>query len=147
MKENNSERADILVQLLRTNANKVYWAESLLNIVRTAKNSRGANRSRELARLESEILKGLIKDSEGRQITSLILDYYSDFVKHLKEQAPGLTVNELLLSCLFRMSLPAEIIASTKGISQASLNVSRSRLKNKLGIKEGKNLEAYLHQF
>ena len=146
MKNTYSASPDTLVQLLKANSEKRNWAESLLKIVRSAKNSRGENRNRELARLESEILDALIVDNHYPQLESQILDVNRDFVAEMTRQHPKLTENELLLSCFFRMELPVDTIAFLKGISQASLNVSRSRLKNKLGIIGGKNLDAYLQQ-
>lgn len=146
MKMTKSKIHDTLVQLVREKSDKRHWTESLLSIVRTAKNSRGENRMRELARLESEIIGALANNSDDRQIKRQILEVNHDFVEQLKQLHPGLTGNEILLSCFFLMDVPAATIASLKGISMASLHVARSRLKNKLGIAEGQNLDEYLLQ-
>lgn len=135
-----------LVQLVSAKSEKRDWAESLLRIVRAAKNSRGENRNRELARLETEIVGELTNQSDHRQIERQILAVNYDFVEQLKQLHPSLTENELLLSCFILMDVPAEAIASLKGISQASMNVARSRLKTKLRIEEGQNLEEYLQK-
>ena len=146
MKSTNYYTNETLTQLIKANSEKRDWAESLLRMVRTAKSSRGENRNRELARLEAEIVEELTKYSEDTQFYNQILAVNHNFLAQLQQRHPDLTENELLLSCFFLMEVPAESIASLKGISQASLNVARSRLKNKLGIEEGQNLEEYLQK-
>ena len=147
MESTNSEKENTLFQLVKANTNKRYWAESLLRMVRVAKNSRGEKRNRELARLESEIVQELTREQNDGKLDKHIRAANHDFVTKLRKHNPGLTENELLLSCLLRMELPPETIAFMKGISLVSLNVARSRLKTKLGLDEGVFLDEFLQQF
>lgn len=115
-------------------------------MVRAAKTSRGENRNRELAKLEAEITDELNKNYDDRQLLNQTLVIHRDFIVNMKQRHSNLTENDLLLCCFFLMDIPFETIASLKSISLASLNVARSRLKNKLGISEEQKLNVYLKQ-
>ena len=69
---------------------------------------------------------------------------HSDFVVSLKEKHPTITPNELKLSAYLRMNLSTKEIAQLMNISVRGVEISRYRLRKKLGISSEVNLFDYL---
>jgi ligand-binding sensor domain-containing protein/DNA-binding CsgD family transcriptional regulator len=69
---------------------------------------------------------------------------HSDFVVRLKERHPAITGNELKLCAYLRMNLSTKEIAQLMNISVRGVEISRYRLRKKLGIVSEVNLFDYL---
>ncbi len=69
---------------------------------------------------------------------------HSDFVVVLKEKFPSITPNELKLSAYLRMNLSTKEIAQLMNISVRGVEISRYRLRKKLGISSDVNLFDFL---
>ena len=69
---------------------------------------------------------------------------HSDFVVGLKEKHPTITPNELKLCAYLRMNLSTKEIAQLMNISVRGVEISRYRLRKKLGIQSETNLFDYL---
>ncbi|MFN5136350.1 MAG: helix-turn-helix transcriptional regulator, partial [Chitinophagaceae bacterium] len=67
-----------------------------------------------------------------------------DFVKQLKEVHPNLTGNELKLCTYLRMNLSTKEIAQLMNISVRGVEISRYRLRKKLGLGSEVSLFDYL---
>lgn len=122
-------------------------AENLLARIRAVKQSRGVNRAREIARLESEVLMMDNPGKKGKLIEMKVREASADFIENLQTVFPKLTENDLLLSSFIRMELSNSDIAELKGIDSRSVAVSRTRLKNKLGLEPGEDLDEFIHSF
>lgn len=72
---------------------------------------------------------------------------HSDFLVALKEHYPNLTANELKLSAYLRMNLSTKEVAQLMNISVRGVEISRYRLRKKLGIPAEVNLFHYLMNF
>jgi ligand-binding sensor domain-containing protein/DNA-binding CsgD family transcriptional regulator len=100
---------------------------------------------------ESEIKK-MIKslsedehiDSEWENFTKHFDKVHSDFVTRLKEVHSNLTGNELKLCTYLRMNLSTKEIAQLMNISVRGVEISRYRLRKKLGIGSEVSLFDYL---
>ena len=69
---------------------------------------------------------------------------HSDFVVSLKEKHPTITPNELKLCAYLRMNLSTKEIAQLMNISVRGVEISRYRLRKRLGISSETNLFNYL---
>jgi ligand-binding sensor domain-containing protein/DNA-binding CsgD family transcriptional regulator len=69
---------------------------------------------------------------------------HSDFVYTLKDKFPTITPNELKLSAYLRMNLSTKEIAQLMNISVRGVEISRYRLRKKLGISSEVNLFDFL---
>ncbi len=69
---------------------------------------------------------------------------YDGFQWRLRKKVPDLTPAELRLMCLIRMHLSSREIARRLGISQQSVNISRYRLRRKIGLEHHERLEEYV---
>jgi ligand-binding sensor domain-containing protein/DNA-binding NarL/FixJ family response regulator len=97
-------------------------------------------------------LKKLIKslsedeqiDQEWENFTKHFDKVHSDFVTHLKKIHPQLTSNELKLCTYLRMNLSTKEIAQLTNISVRGVEISRYRLRKKMGIGSEISLFDYL---
>lgn len=83
-------------------------------------------------------------DTEWENFTKHFDKVHSDFIKRLKEVHPNLTGNELKLCTYLRMNLSTKEIAQLMNISVRGVEISRYRLRKKLGIASEVNLFDYL---
>lgn len=69
---------------------------------------------------------------------------HRDFNMRLKEAFPTLTESERKLANLLRQGFSSKYIASLMNITPKSVEISRYRLRNKLGLKRSDNLVQYI---
>jgi len=132
------------VNITKDIASKKQWAEKLLTRVQIIRHSRGANRSKELSKLESEILLNIDPKYYESIIDKKILEGYESLIRKLKKRFHGLTENELILCGYIRMNLESAEIATLKGITTRSVNMARYRLKKRLGLIPKEDLDLYI---
>ncbi|WP_460559687.1 triple tyrosine motif-containing protein [Ferruginibacter profundus] len=83
-------------------------------------------------------------DKEWENFTKHFDKVHSDFVASLKEKHSTITGNELKLCAYLRMNLSTKEIAQLMNISVRGVEISRYRLRKKLGIASETNLFDYL---
>ncbi len=83
-------------------------------------------------------------DKEWENFAKHFDKVHSNFVVDLKEKHPAITPNELKLSAYLRMNLSTKEIAQLMNISVRGVEISRYRLRKKLGIASEINLFDYL---
>ncbi len=83
-------------------------------------------------------------DKEWESFTKHFDKVHGDFVAGLKEKHPAITGNELKLCAYLRMNLSTKEIAQLMNISVRGVEISRYRLRKKLGITSETNLFNYL---
>ena len=86
-------------------------------------------------------------DKEWENFTKHFDRVHSDFVVKLKEKHPAISGNELKLCAYLRMNLSTKEIAQLMNISIRGVEISRYRLRKKLGITSETNLFDYLINF
>ena len=69
---------------------------------------------------------------------------YENFLKRIKEIHPGLTPKDLKICAYLRMNLSSKEIAPLLNISVRGVEISRYRLRKKLGLERDDNLIEYL---
>ncbi len=69
---------------------------------------------------------------------------HSNFLTKLKEKAPSLSGNDLKLCAYLKMNLSSKEIAQLMSVSNKAVEVSRYRLRKKLGVSSDTNLFDYL---
>lgn len=100
----------------------------------------------QLAALREELARFNLNDSWHRFNTSFT-KVHSDFTKNLTTRFPSLTPTEIKLCSFVRLSMSNKEIAAVLHLSPDSVKVSRYRLRKKLELKSGSNLESFLTQF
>lgn len=87
------------------------------------------------------------KDESWQRFNLSFSKVHKGFEQNLTAKYPNLTPTELKLSAFVRLGMPNKEIASILNLSVDSVKVSRSRLRKKLNITSGINLEVYLLGF
>ena len=83
-------------------------------------------------------------DKEWENFSKHFDKVHGNFVAGLKEKYPAITGNELKLCAYLRMNLSTKEIAQLMNISVRGVEISRYRLRKKLGISSAINLFDYL---
>lgn len=83
-------------------------------------------------------------DQEWENFTKHFDSVNSDFVVRLKEKYPTISSNEIKLCAYLRMNLSTKEIAQLMNISVRGVEISRYRLRKKLGIPTEVNLFDFL---
>ncbi len=94
-----------------------------------------------------EELKFLSKEDSWRRFSVSFSKVHQDFERNLTSKHPNLTPTELKLSAFIRLGMHNKEIASILHLSSDSIKVSRYRLRKKLKVETGENLEVYFLQF
>lgn len=114
------------------------------------------NRDRMLNRAHRENLAMSLKlaeagkESEPTRLVPLVHtlnEMDNDFIKKLEEAYPMLSKNDVRLISMIRTGMSSTEIASVLNISTESLNKSKYRLRKKLNLQNGLNIETFIKTF
>jgi DNA-binding CsgD family transcriptional regulator len=98
----------------------------------------------ELRKMTKSLSEDDNMDKEWENFTKHFDKVHSDFVVGLKEKHPTISASELKLCAYLRMNLYTNEIAQLINISVRGVEISRYRLRKKLGIPSEQNLFDYL---
>jgi tetratricopeptide (TPR) repeat protein len=85
-----------------------------------------------------------ITDNQWSDFRTLFDKAHPEFMSSLKEQIPNLTPSEIRLAMLVRMHMKDGKMAEMLGVGQDAIRKTRSRLRQKITLKEGENLEDFI---
>lgn len=141
-------------ELIRTTLNIVRKNEILLDI---KKEVLGISHSiseenlvslrRKTLRLLGQIDTNIEHDDDLQAFQSTFDSVHHDFFRKLEEAFPELNNKEKLLCAYIKMNLLSKEIAPLLNISLRGVEISRYRLRKKLGLEEGENLAEFLQRF
>ncbi len=113
--------------------------DELRNIRRT-----DSKHKSELDTLIFQITEVMNISKDQQKFHELIEDVNEEFISRLKSKYPELTNNEIRLISLIKLNLSSKEIASLSNISSKSVDVSRYRLRKKLGLEKGTSLKSLI---
>ncbi len=99
---------------------------------------------KELKQLVNAIDQDLKLDEDWEQFTMHFEDVHSDFFSRLRNNYGDLTPKDLKMCAYLRMNLSSKEIAPLMNISVRGVEISRYRLRKKLGIDKDANLIEYM---
>lgn len=141
-------------ELIQTTLNIVRKNETLqnikaevLNILHAVKEENLVIIRRKILCLINQIDTNMEHDDDLMSFQSTFDSVHHNLFRNLEEQFPELTKREKLLCAFIKMNLMSKEIAPLLNISQRGVEVSRYRLRKKLGLKEGENLAEFLQKF
>jgi ligand-binding sensor domain-containing protein/DNA-binding CsgD family transcriptional regulator len=137
----NSELASSAMHLVKKGELLSKIKEGLTHIMKLFDNQQGNSEIKKLIKTLSEDDN---IDKEWENFTKHFDKVHSDFVASLKEKHATITGNELKLCAYLRMNLSTKEIAQLMNISVRGVEISRYRLRKKLGISSETNLFDYL---
>lgn len=131
----NQELVNFSLQIVEKNDFMTEITQEIEKLAKTGKS--GFEKLKEL----SKKLKGnYIINKHQKEFDAHVNSVYESFYKKLEDKYPGLTQNEKRLAALLRLKLSSKEISSITGISSKSVDMSRYRLRKKLGLETEDNL-------
>jgi DNA-binding CsgD family transcriptional regulator len=134
---------------LATNAMHLVQKSELLNKIKTELNQmmKGIENEKTIGELK-KMIKVLGEDEKMDKDWEHFAQHFdkvhSDFVVIVKKVHPNITANELKLATYLRMNLSTKEIAQLMNISVRGVEISRYRLRKKLGLATEMSLFDYL---
>ena len=123
------------------------FLESLDAMVkRLSKTEDPKEKDRIIAELESSIKQRLSydRDVDSQYFYAQAESLHEDFNAKLSENFPNMTQQERRLATLLRLGFSSKYIATLMNITPKSVEISRYRLRQKLGLSRGDNLVNYI---
>ena len=137
----NSELATNAMHLVQKGELLSKIKAELSQLTKAVDNEKAASELKKMMKVLGEDEK---MDKDWEHFTHHFDKVHSDFVVVLKEKYPTITANELKLSAYLRMNLSTKEIAQLMNISVRGVEISRYRLRKKLGISSEVNLFDFL---
>lgn len=102
---------------------------------------------RMLQELRREINQNIAHDADWNKFAKNFDIVYEDYLKRLGAKYPNLSVNDKKLCAYLRMGLCSKEIAPLLDMTVRSVEMTRSRLRTKLGLNREENLSEFLQKF
>lgn len=123
------------------------YLESLNSIVkRLSKTKDETERDRLIGELDASLKQRLSydRDVDSQYFYAQAESIHEDFNAKLAENFPNLTQQEKRLATLLRLGFSSKYIATLMNITSKSVEISRYRLRQKLGLSKGDNLVNFI---
>lgn len=137
----NSELASAAMHLVKKGELITKVKSDLLHVMKRVENPQASG---EIKKMIKALIEDDNMDNEWENFTKHFDKVHSDFLVALKEKHPAITSNELKLCAYLRMNLSTKEMAQLMNISVRGVEISRYRLRKKLGISSETNLFDYL---
>lgn len=128
----------------------VQKSEMLLSIKEKLKKINALSNDPKIKPEMSELIKTIEKDTlidkDWERFELYFNQIHNSFTQSLKVKFPGLSANDIKMCSYLRMNLSTKEIASILNISTRGVEVSRYRLRKKMGLENGANIADYLSQ-
>ena len=98
----------------------------------------------QFTKLNKSIVREVNTDKSWKDLEKHIKNVHFDFLKRLKEKHPTISPRELDLSTYLLMNMSTKEIAEIMNVSSRGVEVSRHRLRKKMGLDTKENLVSYL---
>lgn len=137
----NKELATTTMHLVQRGKLLSKIGDELLPLVQQTSNTTTANDIKKVIRLLNEAKK---LDNDWDQFAVHFDHVHANFLSNLKDKYPNLSPSDLKLSAYLKMNLSSKEIAQLLNITPRAVEVSRYRLRKKLGLKPEVNLFDFL---
>ncbi len=141
-------------ELVQTTLNIVRKNEMLLDLKKgvdsishSLNENDPASLRRRIVRLQGQIATNIEHDDDLQAFQATFDSVHHDFFRHLEEAYPTLNNKEKLLCAYIQMNLLTKEIAPLLNISVRGVEISRYRLRKKLGLEERDSLAEFLRRF
>lgn len=137
----NKELATTTMHLVQRGKLLSKIGDELLPLVQQTANTTTANDVKKVIRLLNEAKK---LDNDWDQFAIHFDHVHNNFLSNLKDKYPNLSPNDLKLCAYLKLNLSSKEIAQLLNITSRAVEVSRYRLRKKLGLKPDVNLFDFL---
>ena len=102
--------------------------------------------ARQLTKIQHLIEENISHDDDWKSFTQNFDTVYENYTKRLTELHPNLNSSDLRICCYLKMGLSSKDIAPLFHISYRSVEMTRYRLRKKMGLSRDVNLAEYLQK-
>ncbi|WP_282037462.1 helix-turn-helix and ligand-binding sensor domain-containing protein [Saccharicrinis aurantiacus] len=148
---NDKLRTDVLhkeKELANSTMNIIHKNDFLVSIKESLKQIKKVTDVSQLQQKVNKLIKNIDKDIDSEsywEIFEVHLEHiHEDFLKRLLERHPDLNSKEKKLCAYIRMGMSSKDIASLMNISAPTVDNNRYKLRQKLNIEQGTNLNKYI---
>ncbi len=120
--------------------------QKLSNAIRE-KEADGTSILRNVLRISNKIEGDIVEDDNLKRFEEHFNLVHNNFMQHLSEQFPSLTLNERKMCAFIKMQLSSKEMAPLLNISLRGVETLRYRLRKKLGLTHDENLSTFLTNF
>ncbi|KXX69546.1 hypothetical protein [Flammeovirga sp. SJP92] len=118
--------------------------DAFLSKVKTALDKMRNNESNKWSAMIDEEINQERKDV---LFSNLFSEVQQDFIKNITEAYPKLTANDIRILSFIRINLSNREISNLMNITPRSLDTSRYRLRKKINLEQGEDLNKFIREF
>jgi len=141
MKQKNKELANSTMLMLQKNEVLIALKEELNKIKSQSKSQH------EIKLLQKKIDNEIDSEKHWKVFETSFENVHEEFLNRIKEEYPHLTPRELKLCAYLRMNISSKEISVLMNISTRGVEISRYRLRKKIGLSREDNLTDFIISF
>lgn len=147
IKYKSQELSNITMNVIRKNEILIDIADQINKLKEDKAYTLSPSAAKQLGNIHQHIQENISHDDDWQNFSHNFDVVYDDFLKRLAENYPKLTNNDLRICAYLKMGLSSKDIAPLLNISYRSVEMSRYRLRAKLGLERDVNLTQFLQHF
>ncbi len=145
MRHKNQELANATLHLIQKNKMLTKLKDELNKVLQAMPSDNPEKHG--IMKLRKAIIRDLRNEQNWELFNSYFDEVHQDFMNRLKSKYKDLTSKELRLCAYLRMNLSTKEIAPLMNISIRGVEISRYRLRKKLGLDHYENLADFIISF
>lgn len=148
IRHKSEEISNITMNVVRKNEILLDIADRLTKIQehQEVKAHRTPDVQRQLAKIQGVIRDNIGQDDHWKDFTNSFDQAYDNYTQKLRSMHSELSEGDLRICCYLRMGLSSKEIAPLLNISYRSVEMSRYRIRKKMGLTRDQNLTEYLQR-
>lgn len=148
IKHKSEEISNITMNVVRKNEILLDIADRLTKIQehQEVKAHRTSDVQKQLAKIQGVIRDNIGQDDHWKDFTNSFDQAYDNYTQKLRNMHAELSEGDLRICCYLRMGLSSKEIAPLLNISYRSVEMSRYRIRKKMGLTRDQNLTEYLQR-
>jgi DNA-binding CsgD family transcriptional regulator len=148
LRHKSQELASSTMNLIRKNEILLQITDKLSKVTRDleANTDKNAILSR-LGQIEKNILENISNDNNWKRFEENFDMVHENYIKRLGETFPELNISDKKICAYLKMGLSSKDIASLINMSVRSVEMSRYRMRKKIGLDRNTNLSEFLQRF
>lgn len=145
LKYKSQEMANLMINFVRKNEMLTEIKSDLLKVIAALKGESGKEPKKMLLVVNNKIDTNIQSDDVLKRIEEQFDLVHNNFMKHLGEKHPDLSLNERMMCAYLKMDLSSKEIAPLLNISVRGVETIRYRLRKKFGLEREESLIDYLN--
>lgn len=146
LQHKSQEMANLMINFVRKNEMLTEIKSELFKVISALKGESGSKEARQmLLVVGSKIDSNIQSDDVLKRIEEQFDLLHNNFMKHLGEKHPDLSLNERMMCAYLKMNLSSKEIAPLLNISIRGVETIRYRLRKKFGLEREDSLMDYLN--